>query len=87
MKIALKGIIKEWQNLAEALGLPSEEIIAIKANNPSDVKQCVNEVVDGWFKWKAEKKPSWSNLYEALKDPTVNRKDIASEIKNIYMHK
>ena len=38
MRLALRGITKEWDELAEALGL---HIDVIKTDNPSDVKQCL----------------------------------------------
>lgn len=85
MKLALKGITKEWDDLAEALGLPDSEIDAIKADNPHDVKQCLKEVVDGWFKLKGSRPPSWIDLCTALRDDLVNRKDIALNIEKSYL--
>ena len=81
MKLALQGITKEWDDLAEALGLPDSDIDAIKTDNPSNVKQCVKEVVDQWFKGKGSESPSWTNLCTALRDSLVNRNDIASKIE------
>ena len=86
MRLALQGITKEWDDLAEALGLPDSDIDAIKINNPSDVKQCVKEVVDQWLKGKGSESPSWTNLCTALKDPLVNRKDLASNIEKNMNH-
>ena len=81
VRLALQGITKEWDDLAEALGLPDSDIDVIKTNNPSDVKQCVKEVVDQWFKGKGSEPPSWTHLCTALRDSLVNRKDIALKIE------
>ena len=87
MRLALQGIVREWQDLAEALGLPYSEIEVIEENNPYDMKQCVREVVHQWFKGKGSESPSWTSLCTALKDPLVNRKDIASKIEEQYLRK
>ena len=86
VRIALQGITKEWDDLAEALGLSEPDIDAIKTDNPSDVKQCVKEVVDRWFKGKGSEPPSWASLCAALRDPLVNRKDIASSIEKVHIY-
>ena len=81
VKIALQGITKEWNDLAEALGLSESDIDTIKTNNPGDVRQCVKEVVDQWFKRKGSESPSWTNLCKALRDVLVHRNDVALEIE------
>ena len=85
MRRALKGVTTEWDDLAEVLGLPYSEVKAIKANNPNDVKQCLKEVVEAWLMKKGDE-PSWTNLCTALKDPLVDRKDIASSIEKQFIH-
>ncbi len=77
-------VIKEWDDLGGALGLPHHVVVAIKTNNPGNVKQCMKEVVDAWFEEKGNP-PSWNNLCEALRDPLVARKDIASNIEKKYL--
>ena len=84
MRRALKGVTTEWNNLALVLGLSYSVISAIKSNNPTDVNQCVLEVIHAWLTKKGDD-PSWTNLYTALRDPLVNRKDIASSIENQFM--
>ena len=83
MKIALQGITREWKDLAEALGLPYSDIDAIKANNPSDMKQCMKEVVAQWLKEKGSESPSWTSLCTALRD--LKCIDIAFKIEKEYM--
>ena len=85
MRSALIDIVKEWKDLGEVLGLPYSDIEAIKENNPNNVKQCLNDVIDGWFKMKGKQPPSWYNLCLALRHPLVNRKDVALCIEKHYI--
>ena len=85
MSRALQGIGIEWQGLAIVLGLPRLDINVIKLQYPSNVRLCVHEVVAQWFKGKGSESPSWTSLCTALRDPLVNRKDIASRIENEYI--
>ena len=85
MRRALKGVTTEWDDLAEVLGLPCPEIDTIRANNPNDVKQCLKKVIEAWLMKKGDE-PSWTNLCTALKDPLVDRKDIASSIEKQFIH-
>lgn len=81
---ALCEITKEWDELAEALGLPYEEVEVIRKDNPKDVRRCLREVIDKWFEIQVRPSPSWSALCVALKQPLVNRNDIASRIERKY---
>ncbi len=83
VKSELMAVIEEWDDLGGALGLPHDVVEAIKTNNPSNVKQCMKKVVDAWFEEKGNP-PSWSNLCKALRDPLVDRKDIALNIEKKY---
>ncbi len=76
-------IAKEWDDLGEALGLPHSLIQIIKADHPSDVRQCMKEVVNAWFENKGDP-PSWKSLCEALRDPLVERNDVALNIEKKY---
>ena len=84
MRTALIDISKEWDDLGEALGIAHSEIEKIQANNPKDIKQCLKEVVDLWFKLKGNP-PSWKSLCEALRDPLVGRKDVALAIEKTWI--
>ena len=85
VRLALITIVKEWDDLGEALGLPHPQIMIIKFNHPNDVKQCLKEVVDRWFEGKGSDAPSWKSLCDALKDPLVGRRDVASNIEKKYL--
>ena len=83
VKSELIPVVEEWNDLGEALGLPDHVVQTIKINNPGNVKQCMKKIVDAWFEEKRNP-PSWNNLCEALRDPLVDRKDIASKIETKY---
>ena len=85
MKVALKDITEEWDDLAEVLGLPQSDIDTIESNHSSNVRKCVKEVVKCWFQRKGSAPPSWANLCTALRDPLVNRKDIVSTIERSHL--
>ena len=85
MKVALKGITTEWDDLAEVLGLPESDIDTIASNHSSDVRKRVKEVIKCWFQGKGSVPLSWTNLCTALRDPLVNREDIASTIERSHL--
>ncbi len=80
VRVALSGIVKEWSDLGKALGGSHDDIKVIEANNPKDVKRCLELVVDRWFELG---RPSWEDLCKALRHQVVNRKDIGSRIERM----
>ncbi len=83
---ALKGIVSEWDDLGEVLGLPHHEVKSIKVNFPKDVKECLKEVIEKWLEGKGSgEPPSWLSLCKALRDPLVSRPDVASSIERTYL--
>lgn len=80
----LIGLNKEWNSFGMALELEYREIQEIESNHPGDVKKCLARVIEEWLKQKG-KEVSWKTVYEALKDPLVNRPDIAEEINHCYL--
>ncbi len=82
---ALKGIVSEWDDLGEVLGLPPDEIESIKVDCPRDVKECLKKAIKKWLEGKgSDEPPSWKSLCEALKDTLVSRPDVASSIERTY---
>ncbi len=80
----LTTIAGEWDDLGEALGLPHHLIQVIKADHPHDVRLCIKKVVNAWFENKWGHPPSWKGLCEALRDPLVERGDVALNIEKKY---
>ncbi len=82
---ALRGIVSDWDDLGEVLGLPHHEVKSIKVNNLKDVKECLKEVIEKWLEGKGSgEPPSWKSLCKALRDPLVSRPDVASSIEQTY---
>ena len=80
VKTALIGIVKEWRDLAAALGLSDADAEKIRHDN-NDTDGCMRDLIEQWLQTKGSQPPSWSSLCTALRDPLVNRKDIASNIE------
>ena len=86
VRLELMDIVEEWDDLGEVLGLPHSEVVAIKADHPLNVRQCLKEMVHQWFEGKGSgPPPSWKSLCEALRHPLVGRKDVASKIEKKYV--
>ena len=79
----LIGITNEWRYLGLALGLKKPTLDAIKVDN-ADVKDRMLEMVTSWLQKKDESLPSWQALVKALRDPLVNRTDIANTINDKF---
>ncbi len=86
VRLELKGIVSEWDDLGEVLGLPHDEIKSIEVNYPKDVKKCLKEVIRKWLEEKGSGPPSWKSLCEALRHPPlIEREDVASKIEKKYV--
>ena len=76
--------LSKWHDLGLALGLEYSLLTEIEKNHPGDVKRCLKKVVEHWLEMKGKER-SWKVLHEALKDPLVQRPDIAAEIQKNYL--
>ena len=72
----------EWSSLALALKIPPYQTEEIEVNYPNNVSKCREKMVDRWFRRDSEL--SWSSLCVALRDPLVDRHDIAKRIELKY---
>ena len=59
-----------WIEIGILLGLPDSKIRIIKANNPSDVKRCCNEMLAEWLRMDLD--ASWVKLFVAVDSPAVS---------------
>ena len=75
----LHGACTEWEDIGLELNLDPQVLDAIKANN-ADVQMCLTDTLKQWLK-QCSPKPTWSALLAALKQPTVGRPDLASDIE------
>ena len=71
MRTTLIDMVNEWEDLGVVMG-------------PNDINGCMRELIKQWLKMKGSQPPSWSSLCTALRNPLVNRKDIASSIEQKY---
>ena len=78
----LVEINREWSSLALALKILPYQIEEIEANYPNSIRKCREKMVDKWFQRDSEL--SWNSLCVALRDPLVDRHDIARRIELKY---
>jgi len=76
----LKEVTHEWYELGLILGLEYSTLETIKANNQT-VQERKRTMVASWLQKKDNSSPSWQALVTALRDPLVNRLDIAKQIE------
>ena len=78
----LVEITTEWRCLALALKFPNYQIDMIEADSFNNISKCRERMVDRWFQRDSDL--SWSSLCTALRDPLVERHDIAKTIEQKY---
>ena len=60
----------DWEVIGTLLGLPSGELKAIKAGNPTDVKWCCNQM---WIQWlQVDTTASWEQLFTVIESSAVS---------------
>ena len=60
----------DWYEIGILLGLPSGELKAIKAGNPTDTKWCCNNMLEKWV--DVDPSASWRKMFDALQSPAVS---------------
>ena len=60
----------DWNVIGTLLGLPSGELNAIKAGNPTDVKWCCNQMLENWL--ETDTAASWGKLFTVIESPAVS---------------
>ena len=73
---ALLGAAYQWKDIGRALELPDGTIRSIRGED----NECLNDVLT---KWMHSGKATVEQLLDALKDPSVKRGDIVSEILDL----
>ena len=77
-------ITDDWFNLGLALNLKDATLSSIETDKET-VDECKRKMVRSWLQQKDDCKPaSWQALVEALEDPLVKRRDVATQIKKKY---
>ena len=60
----------DWKTIETLLGIPIEELEAIEAGYPTNVKWCCNQM---WILWlKVDTTASWRKLFTIIESPAVS---------------
>ena len=83
MKLALRNVSDNWQNLGLALGLSYHTLKNIKTSERDVADQCMREMIAAWLARNDNVPkigiPSWSVLEEALKE--IGENEAAEHIR------
>ena len=71
---------KQWRKLGLALGLRPQTLDGIEATYPTNLEDCKEEMLTSRCC-----SPSWNELVEAIRNPTVQHSPIADKIKQKYL--
>ena len=66
----------KWEEIGEELGLRREDLRHISGN---DDNKKLGEMLEKWLQ-RSQLNPTWQNLANALRQPQVDRGDIADKI-------
>lgn len=70
--LALQSHAARWQEIAQRLYVPVNEIAKIRINNHDDVSQCLYEAINYWINQNCNPEehgmPSWRTLCKALSE-------------------
>ena len=74
----------KWQDIALELKMPLDNVDNIKSRCTED-KDCLLEALRWWLK-RANPKPGWSDLIDALRSPIVDENHLADDLQRKYYH-
>ena len=60
----------DWKVIGTLLGLPSEELRAIEAGWPTNIKWCCNQMLENWL--AMDTTASWGKLFTVIESPAVS---------------
>ena len=83
MKLALRNVSDNWQNLGLALGLSYHTLKGIRTSERDKVDQCIREMIAAWLAKKDNVSrigtPSWSVLQAALRE--IGENEVADHVR------
>ena len=65
----------KWQDLGLVLKIDAASLDAIEMDNPRNVQGCLRCLLKIWLR-RAQPKPSWEALAEALRSPLVDEEHL-----------
>ena len=68
----------DWKVIGTLLGLPSEELKAIEAGYPTNVKWCCNQMLERWL--EVNPTASWEKLFAVIESSAVSSADKGDQI-------
>lgn len=77
---AVSKLSKKWAELCKILGLPLQEISAIRKSNAGNSRESMHEGIGQWLQGKYE--PSWKELARALDG--INEHKLAMKVYSKY---
>ena len=62
----------DWKVIGTMLDIPSSELKAIAAGNPTNAKWCCNTMLEKWL--EIDTAASWEKIFAAINSPAVSIK-------------
>lgn len=78
VKLAILAAASKWKDIGRALDLTDDHVKTLD-HGPDD-KECLHRALSAWIHTG---KATVYDLLKALEDPTVERRDIANQIRNL----
>ena len=76
----LAGNLVIWRSLGGGLGLNNGSLEVISYNKRDKAQECMRETIVLWLHGNGHR-ATWQTLIDALKQPLVQRKEFADQIK------
>jgi len=59
----------DWKVIGTLLGIPNRDLKIIEVDNPKDVRQCCNQMLERWL--ELDPTASWKKLFVAIESPAI----------------
>lgn len=69
----------QWQRIGERLKIPGEHLEQFKG-----LTEPLLEVIVHWMKGERDTPPSWSTLEDVLRDPGIDKSELADKVHRLH---
>ena len=76
----------KWYNIGLELGISSETLECIRANDRDDTEKCFVDMIKRWLQSDEVENKSFKALVRALKSPSVGREQVAEDMEKSEFH-